>query len=565
MMGAMGSRTPTPTVDAGYGGGYGAWNPQYSAPYYVDPLTRPYSPKQPYEPQAAAPYRMDQQYGGAFVPPMAHNYFGPDQHAMPPYAEPVKPDDYSVTHGGTTYFYDSGQVVPVQSQVVYNPYSVNLPHLSHQNPAKRNLHTLFMSEDIRQDFIAKSVMTLSRLDPDDPRTGTVPGTVGKYHSLYPLDDPTRDKAISIFGFETTAYKATNSVDGMCYLLRKIEGFRPSLDQLQQIRNFQYSWTQVYHPHIVSLRDTVCLNSKDLYLVYDYYPCSETMEARIQRLEQGSFLPEALMWSFVVQIVSALRAIHSSQLAYRTLVPSKIIFTSKNRLRLNGVGTIDMLQTMKPDMGSMHKEDLIQLGKLILQLSSRSVSPVDDLPSALDKLRKSYSPALHSLVSSLLTNSVPYPSIDEISSSIAPFILHELEHTSNYNDYMTGEFSKEVENGRLFRLISKLSFINERPEFQADYRWNETGDRYVLRLFRDFIFHQVADDGSPLVDLGHVVECLNKLDAGVNEKIVLVSRDERFAFVVSYKDLKLQIESIFQELLSSLSPSNPQDLSLYGHI
>lgn len=102
-------------------------------------------------------------------------------------------------------------------------------------------------------------------------------------------------------------------------------------------------------------------------------------------------------------------------------------------------------------------------------------------------------------------------------------------------------------------------------FQADYRWNETGDRYVLRLFRDFIFHQVADDGSPLVDLGHVVECLNKLDAGVNEKIVLVSRDERFAFVVSYKDLKLQIESIFQELLSSLSPSNPQDLSLYGHI
>lgn len=94
-----------------------------------------------------------------------------------------------------------------------------------------------------------------------------------------------------------------------------------------------------------------------------------------------------------------------------------------------MGTIDMLQTMKPDMGSMHKEDLIQLGKLILQLSSRSVSPVDDLPSALDKLRKSYSPALHSLVSSLLTNSSPYPSIDEISSSIAPFILHELEHTS----------------------------------------------------------------------------------------------------------------------------------------
>ncbi len=103
-------------------------------------------------------------------------------------------------------------------------------------------------------------------------------------------------------------------------------------------------------------------------------------------------------------------------------------------------------------------------------------------------------------------------------------------------------------------------------YQADFRWSETGDRYVLRLFRDYLFHQVGEDGTPLVDLGHVVETLNKLDAGINEKIVLVSRDDRFVFVVSFKDLKLQIESIFQELVSSqLPPPPPADLSMYGHI
>lgn len=45
-----------------------------------------------------------------------------------------------------------------------------------------------------------------------------------------------------------------------------------------------------------------------------------------------------------------------------------------------------------------------------------------------------------------------------------------------------------------------------------------GDRYLLKLFRDFVMHQVREDGSPLLDWGHVVECLNKLDAGVPEKV-----------------------------------------------
>ena len=42
---------------------------------------------------------------------------------------------------------------------------------------------------------------------------------------------------------------------------------------------------------------------------------------------------------------------------------------------------------------------------------------------------------------------------------------------------------------LIRLLVKLGFINERPEHQRDGRWAETGDRYMLKLFRDYVFHQ----------------------------------------------------------------------------
>ena len=49
-----------------------------------------------------------------------------------------------------------------------------------------------------------------------------------------------------------------------------------------------------------------------------------------------------------------------------------------------------------------------------------------------------------------------------------------------------------------------------PRFGGDSQWAETGDRYLLKLFRDYLFHQVLPSGGPWVDLGHVVQTLNKV-------------------------------------------------------
>lgn len=95
----------------------------------------------------------------------------------------------------------------------------------------------------------------------------------------------------------------------------------------------------------------------------------------------------------------------------------------------------------------------------------------------------------------------------------------------------------MENGRIVRLLTKLGFINERAEyvkflppfplpytilfveislirhgirFELDPRWSDTGDRYILKLFRDYVFHSVGVDGKPILDLSHVLVCLNKV-------------------------------------------------------
>jgi PAB-dependent poly(A)-specific ribonuclease subunit 3 len=44
----------------------------------------------------------------------------------------------------------------------------------------------------------------------------------------------------------------------------------------------------------------------------------------------------------------------------------------------------------------------------------------------------------------------------------------------------------------------------------DATWSETGDRYLLKLFRDYVFHQVSEAGEPVIDLSHVISNLNKV-------------------------------------------------------
>ena len=50
----------------------------------------------------------------------------------------------------------------------------------------------------------------------------------------------------------------------------------------------------------------------------------------------------------------------------------------------------------------------------------------------------------------------------------------------------------------------------RTQHKGDASWSETGDRYLLKLFRNFVFHQIDAKGMPVFDMGHILESLNKV-------------------------------------------------------
>ena len=54
------------------------------------------------------------------------------------------------------------------------------------------------------------------------------------------------------------------------------------------------------------------------------------------------IAESLLWSYIIELCSALRCVHSAGLAVRAMDPSKVLVTSRGRLRLCGGGIFDVL-------------------------------------------------------------------------------------------------------------------------------------------------------------------------------------------------------------------------------
>ena len=59
----------------------------------------------------------------------------------------------------------------------------------------------------------------------------------------------------------------------------------------------------------------------------------------------------------------------------------------------------------------------------------------------------------------------------------------------------------------FFIIIIIIIVNR---LNMDSEWSETGDRYLLKLFRDYVFHQVTETGAAWIDFAQIVSTLNKV-------------------------------------------------------
>jgi PAB-dependent poly(A)-specific ribonuclease subunit 3 len=278
------------------------------------------------------------------------------------------------------------------------------------------------------------------------------------------------------------------------------------------------------------------------------------------------LPEHNVWEYVIQLASIIRSVHSANLACRIITPARILIDHKSRLRLSGLGIFDVIdfENGLAQVAQYQQEDLIEFGRLVLALACNSLIAIqkEHINTSVEIIARNYSSDLRTLISHFMTppssssnntnNNNRVKSINDAMPIIGTRFYTILDNAYIRGDIIENDLSKEIENGRLFRLITKMNIVLERQEMAGDLQWSETGDRYMLKLFRDYVFHQVTPNGHPWVDLSHVIQCLNKFDTGSSDKICLISPDSQNIMIVSYAQLKKCFEKVFNEITSLMN-------------
>ncbi|KAK5132366.1 hypothetical protein LTR08_009137 [Meristemomyces frigidus] len=532
-------------------------------PHQTEPASSLQSPTIPY---ASDPFLSQQGL------PQSISALDGSHQQINPYAQSAQ----SVT--GQTFYQDA---TGFKHPLNYHLYASVGPRRDNMLPYQRASADFFIADDLREDLQKKSDAGLQTF-----ANSTLPQSVEYFHSLVALDTNS-PKAQSTFGYPSWVYKATSSRDGHTYALRRIEGFR--LTSEAAIRNF-HAWKRVSNASIVQVHDAFTgrwFGDSSLIVVTDYHPMSQTLAEKYftpTRLGRAGppVVPENDLWGYIVQLASALKAVHEAGLAAQTVMASKVMVTSKNRLRLNGCGVLDVVafEQRRPTL-ELQRSDLEDLGRLMLSIAARNPIAHQTSEKALQLISRTYSERFRLCLAWLLSPPPPLPTQDLVSpteqpeqsqavseynintllNNIADKVVSAFDSTLQLEDELTNDLKRELENGRLVRLLTKLNVILERPESgstlgsstnpallnQPSSAWSETGERYPLKLFRDYVFHQVDQEGRPVLDLGHIITCLNKLDAGIDENVQLVSRDEQSIFVMSYKEVKRGFESAWTEI------------------
>lgn len=493
------------------------------------------------------------------------------QQQINPYAQTAQ------TLTGQSFYQDtSGFKHPLN----YHLYASVGPRRENMLPYQRASADFFITDNLREDLQKKSDAALQTF-----ANSTLPQNVEYFHSLVALDT-NEQKGQLTFGYPTWVYKATSSRDGHTYALRRIEGFR--LTSEAAIRSFQ-AWKRVSSASMVQVHDAFTgrwFGDSSLIVVTDYHPLAQTLVEKHFATSRGGragsqVVPENDLWAYIVQLASALKSIHEAGLSAQTVMASKVLVTSKGRVRLNGCGVLDIVRyEQRRPTTELQRADLEDLGRLILSIAARNQAAHQNTEKALLLVSRTYSERFRLCLAWLLAppssnqdalspsqqqpeqeQALSEYSINTLLNNVADKVVAAFDSTLHLEDDLNNNLMRELENGRLVRLLTKLNVILERPESstvpgsstnptllnQPSSAWSETGERYYLKLFRDYVFHQVDHDGRPVLDLGHIITCLNKLDAGIDEMIQLVSRDEQNIFVVSYKEVKRGFEGAWAEI------------------
>ena len=278
-----------------------------------------------------------------------------------------------------------------------------------------------------------------------------------------------------------------------------------------VTSLKTKWAHISNSNIVTAHlafTTQVFGDTSIITVTDYFPDSTTLRDKHSpsnnRPPSRGFafqIPEQLLWSYIVQVANALRTIHASGLAARLMEANRWLLTDEDRLRFNACGLAEMTDPSSVPIQELQRADLHNLGKLIFTLGTANAH---NKIRTVDHFTRIYSPRLKSMVEWLQRESTTPEApitVENLLQIIANDSMDAFDASLRLDDILQHSLGRELENSRLVRLLFKLNAINERPEYENDATLRDQGQRHALKLFRDYVFHQIDGNGNPVVDMG----------------------------------------------------------------
>lgn len=440
---------------------------------------------------------------------------------------------------------------PPHSILQYHLYAPDPPpHL--QLPLKPNERTpamLFIPNNLREELVKKNLAALQNFPPG----GALPDIVQDYYGLVPLDFHQKSSQKDRYnGHENSLFKVFSNLDGKIYILRRIHNFNEQIEPQMISKTFN-KWHSVESTNVVRLQDcflTTKFGDSSLCFIYDYYP--KAISLYEYHFVNFPLVPitQNYLWVYLIQLTNAIREVHSKKLVINCLDWEKVIVTGDpGRIKISSCSEFYPFFSKEElsfdEIKIKQQEDYIKLGAMLFELCKNISSDSNSEDVEIEKLN--IDDQFKTVLKYLLDTENQEKTVEELSKLYIDKIYLIFESLNTYSEHTENVLSKELENGRLFRLICKLNFIFGRIESRIDINWSESGEKFPIILFYDYVFHQVDSHGKYLMDLTHVLRCLNKLDAGVSEKLILATPDEMNCIIISYKELKELINSTFRSL------------------
>lgn len=422
---------------------------------------------------------------------------------------------------------------------------------------KDTLQSLFVDDDLRYFLLEKTLFRYQLMHPHFV-SFTFPFEVKPqsnpaYHSIFPLFQ--RYEPSQVFeNQQIGVFKAVQSSTNSMVTLVRIQNSNSQSSNL--VRGFR----MVTHPNIVKLKnvfyspDFITRNDEkknELILVYDYTDFAETLYQLFIFDRRLNSPKENDMWSFICQIFSALKYLHSKGLYYGCMHLRKVLLSPQmKRIHLNAIGQYKLFNdTSSTTMDELQTKDIRDTARILLQLALCEKEEIleKDFDNKIDQLSGKFTKGFISFLKTL--HSDKWTAKDVIKQHLGLHMMQEANTLHSHNDTMERELTKEIENGRLFRLLVKLNHVVQRIAYDPHPgRWEKQGDYYILKLFYNMLFRpQKKING--IIDWVHIVENLNKLDVGASESVLLASEDNQTILTLSYREIRECFQSAWRELVT----------------